>query len=54
MSGKINPLSQRQIAKRLGVHFVHLNLVLKGHRISKRLTDKYNSVIAEARKGASK
>jgi hypothetical protein len=39
-------LTQRAAAKILGVHFVHLNLVLKGHRISRSLSSRYAALQA--------
>jgi hypothetical protein len=39
-------LSQRRAARILGVHWVHLNRVLKGHRSSPRLVNVYNELIA--------
>lgn len=46
--------SQRWAAKQLGVTHAHLNLVLHGKRISKSLTDRYHSLMADLEQEAGK
>jgi len=49
-----SPLTQRAAAKMLGVHFVHLNLVLKGHRISRSLSRRYAALQSQANQQEAK